>query len=134
MLMTLGTFVFSLDAMAYQDMARSLSWRHASSERLGARAAHQFLGVGDDTIELQCVVVPEISGQLDAIDTLRELADEGRALPMIDGRGTVLGAFVITDTRERGSHFTRDGQPRKVEFTLSLKRVDDPADASTVGA
>lgn len=128
MLMTLGTFVFSLEAIAYQEVARSLSWRHASSDRLGARAAHQFLGPGDETIELPCVVVPEISGTLDAADTLRQMADEGRALPLVDGNGTVLGAFVITDSRERSTHFSRDGRPRKLELTLTLKRVDDRAD------
>ena len=42
MLMTLGTFVFDLPRLAYQQLEQQMSWRHAASERVGARAAHQL--------------------------------------------------------------------------------------------
>ena len=37
MLMALGTFVFDLPRLAYQQLEQQMSWRHAASERVGAR-------------------------------------------------------------------------------------------------
>jgi len=48
MMMALGPFVFSLSTLAYQQLQRQMAWRHASSERIGARAAWQYLGTGED--------------------------------------------------------------------------------------
>lgn len=46
MMMSLGTFVFSLQTAAYQQLQRQMSWRHPASERVGARAARQYVGPG----------------------------------------------------------------------------------------
>lgn len=125
MLMALGTFVFSLSTAAYQQLERSTAWRHAASSRVGARAAHQYLGPGEETVELSGIVAPDLTGTIASLAMLRELADEGRPLALVSGAGTVLGAYRITGQRETETLHYQDGTPRRIEFQLSLLRTDD---------
>lgn len=127
MLMTLGTFVFSIDAAAYDQLQRSVAWRHARTERVGAIAASQYVGPGEDTIELSGVIAPPLTGRHASLDTLREMGDTGRPWALVSGTGRVIGPYAITTLRETRTHFLANGQPRKVEFTLSLARVPDEA-------
>jgi len=136
MMMALGTFVFSLPQLAYQQLQHATAWRHASSDRVGARAAHQYLGPGEETIELSGIVAPELTGDPASLDLLRDLADEGRPLSLVDGTGVVHGAFVISSLNTTRTLFFQDGAARRIEFQVSLLRVDDNAmtDAADKGA
>lgn len=125
MLMALGTFVFSLRNLAYQELQRSTAWRHASSARVGARPAHQYVGPGEDTITLSGVLLPPLTGRTASLDTLRQMAGEGRPLSLVDGTGVVHGAWVITELRETRSLLFADGTARRIEFQLGLERVDE---------
>lgn len=129
MMMSFGTFVFSLSTLAFQELQRSQSWRFGASERIGARAALQYLGEGEDTIELSGMLAPELTGTRDSLNTLRELAADGQALPLVDGAGVVYGNFVLTGLRESGSIFFSDGTPRRIEFAISLRREDQEGSA-----
>ena len=126
-MMTLGTFVFSLPTLAYQQLQRQNEWRHAASERVGARAAHQYLGPGEETIELSGSVAKELTAGEPSLNTLRDLAEDGTPLPLVDGRGYVYGAYVIKAVGDTQGLFFRDGAARKLDFTLSLLRVDEEA-------
>ena len=126
MMMTLGTFVFSLPTLAYQQLQRQMAWRHASSERITARPANQFLGQGEETIELSGLVAPELTGQTASLDQLREMADTGDPMPLVEGTGTVFGSYVILAVNATHTLFFADGAARRIEFTLSLRRVDAP--------
>lgn len=134
MMMALGTFVFSLPTLAYQQLQRSSSWRHAASERVGARAAHQYVGPGEETIELSGLVAPELTGSPASIATLKAMANEGRPLAMVAGTGEVMGSYLITDIVETGTLFFPDGTPRKIEFRMSLLRDDDAAQPTSIPA
>ncbi len=129
MLMALGTFVFDLPRLAYQQLERQMSWRHAASERVGARAAHQYVGPGEETLELSGVVAPELTGSQASLQLLEKLANEGRPLALVNGTGKVLGAFVVTAQRETHTLFFPDGTPRRIDFQLSLLRTDEPQQA-----
>ena len=124
-MMTLGTFVFSLPTLAYQQLQRSNEWRHPASERVGARPAHQYVGPGEETIELSGTVAKELTVGEPSLNTLRDLAEDGQPLPLVDGRGYVYGAFVIKGIRETQGLFFPDGAARALEFSLSLLRVDE---------
>lgn len=124
MMMCLGQFVFSLQTLAYQELQRQTSWRHASNNRVGVRPASQFLGVGEETLTLPGVIVPEF-GQRASLDEIHQMADTGSAFALVDGLGRVYGQFVITDKSETGTLFDLNGQPRRVEFSITLRRVDD---------
>lgn len=125
MMMSLGQFVFSLTTLAYQDLQRQTSWRHAANSRVGARPARQFLGPGDDTITLSGMVAMEFTNGAASIDEIRTMADTGKAWPLVDGAGYVYGQWVIEGLTTTNTLFLANGVPRRVEFQISLTRVDD---------
>lgn len=125
MLMTYGTFVFSLSTLAYDRLQRQMSWRHAASERVGARAARQYLGPGEETIDLQGTVVAELAWDLLSLDDLRVLADAGLPQALVEGTGRVYGGYVITGLSETRREFFNDGTPRLIDFQLQLTRIED---------
>lgn len=128
MMLALGLFVFSLHTLAYQDLQRQLAWRHPSISRVNARPAVQFLGPDDETLTLQGVLLPELAGDSMSLDMLEAMADEGAAWPLLEGTGRIYGLYVITGLSVTRQLFFQDGAARRIEFTLSLKRVeDDPA-------
>lgn len=125
MMMCLGQFVFSLSTLAYQDFQRQTQWRHPSNSRVGARPARQYAGPGDDTITLQGLLAPELTGSIDSLDKLREMADTGAAWPLVEGTGRVYGLYAIEQLSEGKTLFFQDGASRRIEFTINLTRVDD---------
>lgn len=125
MMMTYGLFVFSLPTAAYKELQRQTDWRHVSQSRVNARPVHQFLGPGDDTINLTGTLLPMFTGGQQNLDFLRALADGGRAWPLIEGTGTYYGMFSIASIQERKSEFFRDGAAKQIEFDLKLTRIDD---------
>lgn len=125
MMMALGMFVFSLNTLAYQDFQRQTNWRHPSTPRIGAQPARQYLGRGDDQLTLQGILAPELAGSVLSLDALREMADTGRAWPLVEGTGRIHGLWVIEDISDNRSNFFRDGAARRIEFNLKLTRIDD---------
>ena len=125
MMMALGMFVFSLHTAAYQELQRQTDWRHASNNRIGAAPARQFVGRGDDAITLPGIILPELAGSVLSLDALRLMANTGKAWPMVEGTGRIYGLWVIESLSETKTVFFRDGTPRRIEFTLTLKRTDD---------
>ncbi|WP_172587203.1 phage tail protein [Shewanella xiamenensis] len=125
MMMTLGFFVFSRLSVPYQTSQHDMVWRHPTNSRVGARPSAQFLGVGDETLTLSGVLMPEITGGELSLEALRKMADTGKAYPLIEGRGTVTGFFVIEKISKGRSEFFSDGAARRIEFTIELKRVDE---------
>ncbi|WP_107328451.1 phage tail protein [Metapseudomonas otitidis] len=125
MMMALGMFVFGLPTLAYQELQRQTEWRHPSSSRVGTHPARQFAGRGDDTLTLPGILLPELAGSLLSLDALREMANTGKAYPMVEGSGRILGLWVIERLSETRTLFFPDGTPRRIEFSLGLTRVDD---------
>ncbi|NWC43438.1 phage tail protein [Pseudomonas sp. KBS0710] len=125
MMLSLGMFVFSLSTLAYQELQRQTNWRHASNSRVGAAPALQFVGRGEDTITLPGLLLPELAGSILSLDALRLMANTGKAWPMVEGTGRIYGLWVIESLSETKTLFFRDGTPRRIEFTLTLKRTDD---------
>lgn len=128
MLMTLGMFVFSIPTLAYQDLQRKTSWRFASTGRVGAREAVQFVGPGEDDISLSGTAYAELSKGDASLEDLREMAKDGEAWPLVDGAGNVLGAYVITSIDEKKKHFLPDGTALQIDFGIELKGVDGAAE------
>jgi len=125
MLMALGMFVFQTRSVPYQQLQRATQWRHASQSRVGDRPAYQFVGPGADTITLSGTLFPEFTGGRLDLDEIRDMADEGKAWPLVEGTGRQYGLWVITGVNETSSTFFRDGAAQKIEFTITLEHVDD---------
>lgn len=124
MMMCLGQFVFSLTTIAHQELQRQTNWRHGSTSRIGARPALQYMGQGDDTITLPGVILPEF-GNRAALDEIDQMADTGEPFVLVDGIGRVYGQYVITDKTETASYFDQIGTPKRIEFSITLKRSGD---------
>lgn len=125
MMMSLGMFVFSLPTLAYHELQRQTEWKHASNARVGARDAFQFVGKGDDTITLSGWIAPELTGSLYTLDALRLMADTGKSWILIQGTGRIYGSYIITSMTEGKTILGSDGEPAKVDFSITLKCTDD---------
>jgi len=119
-MLALGTFRFAMDTAAYQSLRRSVEYRWPSQARVGRRSARQFVGIGDETISLQGIIYPEFKGGLKQLDTMRDLAGQGKPQILTDGTGKVWGKWCISTVEETQTLFFADGTPRKQEFSLQL--------------
>lgn len=125
MMMIFGVFIFSIPTATYQQLQRKTTWRYGSNNRVGDMPAYQFLGRGEDTITLQCSIVPEFGSQL-SLTALRTMGDFGKSFPLISGSGKVYGLYKLDDMNETQTYFFKDGTPRKVDFTLTLTQTMRP--------
>jgi phage protein U len=129
-MMALGMFIFGLQSVAYQSLQQQLAWRHPSNSRVGVRPARQYAGPDDETITISGSVYPEVSrAGVVSLDDLRAIGDDGAGALLIDGTGVVYGQYVIESLNTTRSVLFADGAPRKIDFSLVLKRVDDTDDA-----
>ena len=125
MMLTLGLFVFQLQTVPYQSLQRDVDYRWPANNRVGLRPLPQFLGVNEEKITLSGVLMPEITGGKLSLLALNLMADEGKAWPLLEGSGTIYGMFVVNSVSETHTEFFSNGAPRKIEFTLTLTRVDE---------
>lgn len=125
MMLALGFFVFMRQTLPFQGMQRDAEYRWPSNSRVGKRDAFQFLGVGEEKITVSGTLYPEITGGRLTLASLRLMAEEGKAWPLIAGTGLIYGMYVINSINETGAEFFSDGSPRKIDFTLTLTRVDE---------
>jgi phage protein U len=131
-MLSLGPYTFGIPTAAYQEFKRNSEWLWPSQQRFGNRPAVQHTGKGDETISLPGVIFPEWNGGTTQLDQLRDLADEAQPQTLIDGRGNVLGQWVITAIEESGSNFAQAGVARKQEFTISLKWFGEGGEAAPI--
>ncbi|EBX9864858.1 replication endonuclease [Salmonella enterica subsp. enterica serovar Typhimurium] len=111
--------------LPYQSMQHSKDYRWASNDRVGKPPAYQFLGEGETSIQLAGTLYPAITGGHISLLAVELMADEGRAWPLIEGTGKILGMYIIDKVSTTHAEFFSDGAARKIDFTLSLKRVDE---------
>lgn len=124
-LMSLGLFVFAIQTAPFETLKRSTAQRWESKGRVGAGPAWQWTGPGEDTISLDGTLAPGISGGPANLDRLRDMADSGKAWILTAGTGEVLGPWFIASIEETRSHLLANGTPRKIAFTLTLRRYWD---------
>ena len=122
MMMIFGMFVFSIPTATYQSLQRSTNWRHASNSRIGVAPAYQYTGPGEDTITLDGSIVPEFGSQL-SLTALRLMGNTGKSFPLIAGNGKIYGMWKLDSVDEPQTYFYKNGQPRKVEFSLKLSKT-----------
>ena len=91
MMMVFGMFVFTLRTVPYQQLRHSQEWRHVKNDRVNQSAAWQYIGPGDDTITLDGVLYPEITGGRWSLSALETIGFAGRPWPLIEGDGQIYG-------------------------------------------
>ncbi|WP_195848366.1 phage tail protein [Providencia sp. wls1921] len=121
----LGLFVFELRTTPFQAMQREHQFRFGYHNRIGKRPSYQFLGPSNDPITLSGTLYPELTGGKFSLLALQAMAETGKAWSFIGGDGTIYGMYVIESLSENKSDFFEDSAARKIEFTLTIKRVDE---------
>ena len=126
-LATLGVFVFTRQTVPFQSLDRTSSWRHPTNSVGGAMPKTQFTGKDSETVTISGRLAPEITGGKLSLAMLELMAESGAAFPLIEGADFMLmGFFVIESIQETRTELFGDGTPRLIDFTLNLKRTDDP--------
>lgn len=137
-MMKLGPYSFGLQTAAYQEFQRSTAYTWAAQARFGKLDTLQPTGPGEDTITLPGVVYPEHFGGTGQLDAMRALAEQQLPQALIDGRGNMLGQWVIESIDETGTIFAARGVARKQDFSMKLKRAPEDGGlgliASALGA
>jgi phage protein U len=132
-LMSLGFFVFMRQTTPYTETSRELSWRLPENAIIGKLPKVQFTGKGAETMNISGTLIPELTGGRLSLKALELMAERGKAYPLIEGASfMVLGWFVIESISIQSSEFFADGTPRKIDFTLALKRIDDSTTAAFI--
>ena len=124
-MMALGSYRFSLDSAAYQELRRSTAYRWQALGRLQRLPAQQFLGPGSETLDLKGVIYPHYRGGFKQLDAMRAQAGKGEPLLLVDGLGFIWGQWVVLQVDETQSVLLTNGQPRKLEFQLRLARYGE---------
>ncbi len=123
-MLSLGSYQFSISTAAYDDFSRSTSWRWPAQDRAGRAPARQFTGKGEDTITLSGVIFAE-QGGVGQVEALRNVADTGEPQILVDQLGFIRGKWCIENITEKQSGFFSDGVARKQEFTVQLSAYGD---------
>ncbi|ALV92003.1 MULTISPECIES: phage tail protein [Pantoea] len=125
MMMVYGMMPFMRQTLPYGELQQNIDYRWPTNNRFGLRPAAQYIGPGDEKITLSGELRPEITGGAISLMTVRLLADQGMAWPLIGGSGMIYGMYVIENISNTHSEFFPNGAASKIMFTLSLKRVDE---------
>lgn len=124
-MMALGGYRFSLTTAAYQELRRSNAYRWQAQERLQRLPAQQFIGLGNETLDIKGSIYPHYQGGIKQLDMMRVQAGKGEPLLLVDGLGFIWGRWVVLQVNETQSVMLTNGQPRKQEFQLRLSRYGE---------
>ncbi|MFW2072637.1 phage tail protein [Acinetobacter gerneri] len=126
-MMRIGTFKFAIYSAAYQELNRSTDYAWGEQSVFGGWDNLQFLGPGQDVQNLTGVIFPEFTGTSGTIDSLRDLALDGKPQLLLSGTGKLMGYWVITRIEEGQTKFAAFGVPRRQEFAISIRKYGDKA-------
>lgn len=124
-MLILGGFPFMLETAPFQSLARSSGWNWPEQQVIGSTPALQYTGKQAETVTLTGMLCPELTGDRSSLESLRLLADLGRPLPLVSGTGLFMGLWVIEELQQDEDVHFADGVPRRMMFTLSLKKYGD---------
>jgi phage protein U len=133
MMMILGVYRFCIGNAAYQTLARTTEYRWEELSRLNADPAMQFVGAGMDTIKLDGTIYPHFKGGMRQVTLMRAEAGLGLPLMLISGNGSAFGRWCIADISETQTTFLADGTPRKITFSLTLKKYGEEKLSGALG-
>lgn len=125
MMLKLGAYSFSIDSAAYERLTRVNTYRWQAQERLNRAPAYQYLGVGTTYLELTGTLYAQKPEDLQQLNLMRQQANQGKPLQLVDGVGHVYGGWCIQAIREENTVFTQEGAPLKTTFNLALVKYGE---------
>ncbi len=124
-MMIFGLFVFTQQTIPYQELQRQLNWRHPTNSVIGRLPKTQFTGKESETITINGVLMPSLTGGRMSLGMLELMAEMGKSYPLIGGNFEFFGFFVIESFSENRTFLFADGAARRIEFSMTLKRTND---------
>lgn len=119
-LMRLGPYLFSVPGLSYDRLHRRFEYRWYPQERIGSRPAQQFMGPGEENLDIRGTIYPHYAGGYNQLNIMRDAAQTGEPYGLADARGIYYGRWCIRMIRDEQEYFHPNGDPRKVEFSLDL--------------
>ncbi len=123
--MILGGFLFGIDKAGYEKLSHSTAYRWPAQNRLQRSVAHQFVGQGEDGINIDGHIHPEFRGRMYQLDDLRALSKGGEPLMLTSGTGKVFGRYVVVNIKDDFSYVMDDSRARRVDFSVELKKYGE---------
>lgn len=118
----LGAHSFRVQGFGFTGLQRETHTEWSSVDVTGREAALHWTGPKSQDITIKGALFPVAHGGLSTLDRLRADQSQGRVMPLVTGAGHVLGTYVVESISEDMSNHTSDASPRKVEYTIKLKR------------
>ena len=119
-LMGLGPWRFSVPGQSYDRISRRFEYRWEPQWRVGNRPAEQYLGPGEEMLEIRGTIYPHAYGGYAQLNAMRQAAMSGTPYRLADGKGIYWGPWCIGMIRDEQEFFHPNGDPRKVEFSIGL--------------
>lgn len=133
-MMILGATVFSVNGNTYDKLTRSASFNWSSQTVIGRQPVYQYLGHGENTINIEGKIYPGQYGSRLELMILEQSAGLGIPMPFFSSSGLSLGAWCITSFKEVDTCFMDTGDPRSIDFTIGLVQYASLADYLTEAA
>jgi len=118
-MMAFGTYAFSIDTAAYDELTRQTGWKWTSLPRIGNTPMLQYVGKEADTITLDGTIYTERAG-LDQLEELRKIGDSKKPQLLVDQYGYIHSKWCLESITEKKSGFFSDGAARKQRFSIKL--------------
>lgn len=120
-LLSWGSFEFSIDTLAYRTLQRTAEWRWAEQALIGKTDCLQYTGKSARTVKLEGETHAGFGGGPEYIDKLYDLCDEGAPQLVVAGTGDIFGYWVATGLSDSTPVLLPGGGARSRNFTLDLK-------------
>jgi len=119
-LMGLGRWRFSVPGQSYDRLSRRYEYRWEPQWRVGSRPAEQYLGPGEESLDIRGVLYPHYAGGYNQLNQMRFAAQYGEPYGLSDAKGIYYGKWCIRMIRDEQEFFHNNGDPKKVEFSIDL--------------
>ena len=130
-LLALGPHVFEIAPFNYQQIQTVTEAKWPATPRFGKRPGRQFTGLGEDTIVISGLLYPDELGGREELDALRMTQKAALPVMMIGWSSTiataakVFGRVAILRIEDSQSSINRQGQGRRIEFSIEIAPIGD---------
>lgn len=98
----------------------------AKHELISSRRGYEFVGPGEDSLDLSGQLLPFHIGGLSELEFAKQLCTTGEPVFVMRGDGQVMGWYQLMKVKERHSQIGPGGVGFVVAYALHLEKIDDP--------
>lgn len=125
-MLSLGSFKFSISSAAYSQLVKSWSWHWSSQSVIGQSDRLQAVGKAPIKIKLTGEVSPLFQNAgTQQIEQLAQLGDELKPQLLVSGLGDIMGYWCITSLSETSTKFLQGGVARLQSFDMEIQYYGD---------